>query len=460
MRRLPVLLVLLPAAASLQAEEPKVILERAIRAHGGADNLARSQATGFSFHGKLGGGGVKGDMAGEWLVQPPDQQKVHIKYNFAELGDADIVLVMSGGKAWQKMNFQGTQQDMELTGPQRQPMLDMLHEANVRTLVPLLRDPKFTLKPLPDATVAGRPAVGLRASYPERTDVSLYFDRETHLLVKTSYGTRFDEGAGKEDGPVITYEMVYGDYREPGVAEEQLLNQAGIFKTDAASLRAYLAKQQVDPAALEKARALVKGLADESFAVREKSSEELIALGTPAIGVLQVAARDEDLEVSRRAQECLEKIRLRINPTTTRAAVRLLALHHPDGAAEPLLKLVPGADESVVADILAALTMLAERRPQRNDLPLALRGLDDGGPDPVLLRALNDPDPARRAAARAALGKDGGAYLNQPGRRLLLPGVRVPYRRSWVINGSQQMDLIVTEHQFFNRCEDREFVKP
>src|SRR5262249_2441155 len=151
---------------------------------------------------------------------------------------------VAGDKGWQKMNFQGNQQDMELTGPQLRSMRDMTHEAHVRSLLPLLRDPKFTLKALPEATVAGRPAVGVQASYPDRADVSLYFDKETHLLVKTAYKSVIVEGQ-----PELLNEIVYGDYQEAGGPEDALLTQAGV-KTDAASLRAFLAKQRVDAAAV------------------------------------------------------------------------------------------------------------------------------------------------------------------------------------------------------------------
>jgi hypothetical protein len=67
-----------------------------------------------------------------------------------------------------------------------------------------------------------------------------------------------------------------------------------------------LARQRLDPADMDKARSLAQRLSDESFAVREKASADLIALGAPAVSVLHTAAKDEDPEVSRRARDCLE----------------------------------------------------------------------------------------------------------------------------------------------------------
>src|SRR5205807_2410640 len=102
-------------------------------------------------------------------------------------------------------------------------------------LAPLLRDRQFTLAALPEAAVEGRPAVGVKASYPGQPDVSLWFDKETHLLVKTAYRSGPGQGSLQE--------TVLGDYRAPGGDEDRRLGQAGI-KTDGPSLRAYLAKQQ------------------------------------------------------------------------------------------------------------------------------------------------------------------------------------------------------------------------
>jgi hypothetical protein len=438
MRRTIALLLLLAAAVPLRADEPRDVIERAVKAHGGLDNLERTAAGRMTFQGKVPQEGLNLTMTGDWLVQAPDKQKLHLHLDVGGQ-KLEAVMVVNGDKMWQKVDFGQQQQEQEVSDEQRREMAGMLHAARVGGLAPLLRDRKFTLEALPEAAVEGRPAVGVKASYPGQPDVSLWFDKETHLLVKTAY--RSTAGQGNQGS---LQETVLGDYREPGGDDERRLGQAGL-KTDGPSLRAYLAKQQADPAAVEKSRALVKRLADESFEVREKAGQELVALGAPAIPALQAAAKDDDLEVAKRALACLEKIQARNNPETTRAAVRLLAVRAPDGAAEALLALLPGAEEAIADEIREALVLLAQR---------------PGGPDPALVRALDDKDPARRDAARAALGKDGGVYLDRPGRRLLLPGVRVPYRRVMSRDGRTEIEMTVTDFRFVNRFDDKEFAKP
>jgi hypothetical protein len=435
-------LVLITVVVPLRADEPRDIVERAIKAQGGAAVLDGWTGTRMSHESHSDT--VKSH--GFTLYGTPDRQKV--EFRLVQQGvelPFDIVVVVADGKGWMWRKIPG-QQPEAATELEPQTMLainakDAVHETRVSNLLPLVRDRQFTLTALPESSVADRPAVGVRASYPGYPDVALFFDKETHLLVKSSYQN--DQGKQTPDGkPVmILHEVLFKDYREMGADEERLLNQAGI-KTDRKSLRAYLETLRPDPVLTAKARTLVKRLGDDSFEVREKASEELIAVGPPALVVLQEAARNEDREVARRATICLETITARTNRETTRAGVRLLVLRAPDVAAETLLALLPSAEEGVVEDIRAALVPLAQR---------------PGGPDAALLRALEDKEPARRDAARAVLGKDGGEWLNRPGRRLLLPGVLVSFRRAQTDTGQEGEDTVT---DLFNRLDDKEFARP
>ncbi len=436
MRRLLAPLLLLAAAAPLRADEPRAI----IQAHGGADNLERCTASRMTFEGRIPAAETLNlKMSGTWLLQGHDRQKIVFRVTL-EGQDFEAIELVAGGKGWRRWTGPG-QQEGDVSPEELKLMEAGLQEAHARSLLPLLRDGKFTLTALPETVLQGRPAVGVKASYPNRPDVSLWFDRETYLLVKTAYPYRRPGPEGTPDGVL---ERLYEDYRTVGEEEERLLARAGV-KAEGPALLAYLAKQKPDPAAVERARTLVKLLADESFEVREKAGKDLVALGPPALGALHRATRDDDLEVSRRALACAEKIRERASPETTRAAARLLAARAPDGAAEALLAVLPAVEGAVADDVLSALAELAGR---------------PGRPNPVIVRALDDRDPVRREAARAVLRKDGGAYLDRPGRLLFPAGVRVPYRRVLSRDGGTDAELTITDIRFFNRFDDKEFSKP
>jgi hypothetical protein len=136
------------------------------------------------------------------------------------------------------------------------------------------------------------------------------------------------------------------------------------------------------------------------------------------------------------------------NPTgkkTVGAAVRLLGLRKPAGAAEVLLHYLPGADADVAGDVRAALFAVVQTNAK---------------PDPILVRALEDKDPARRSAAAAALGKDGGAYARQPGRRLFFRPPKLAGKHKGWIDGKLQMEMEMFDYQFFNAFDDKVFARP
>jgi hypothetical protein len=172
-------------------------------------------------------------------------------------------------------------------------------------------------------------------------------------------------------------------------AEERVLKQAGL-GTDDAALLDFFRKRTPKEAEV---RDLVKKLGDDDFQVREKASRGLVALGPVAEPYLREALSSCDPEVARRAEECLKNIRAGPSAAVVTAAARLLARRKPAGAAEVLLAYAPRAEgESTAEAVEAALAALAVR---------------DGKPDPVLVKVLDDKDPARRAAAAVALARGG-----------------------------------------------------
>jgi hypothetical protein len=443
MRRLLASLVLLTAPPLLWADEPREVIARAVEAHGGAANLERMTAVCLTLTGRMPGLNVGRQpmvqRSEELLFQGADRSRSRYKTVYWDGLTCEGTQVFAGGKGWRKETIlypfpigpDGDNRldlDQECSAEERQAQAYQMQEFRVRTLIPLLRDQRYALESLWPATVRGRPAVGVQASYPERPTVRLYFDRDSHLLVRTAPAT----GTGR----------LYDDYRETGSAEIRLLKEARI-ETDTRTLIGLLARRSPDPEALKEAVILAKQLRDPSFEVRTRAAEQLVALGPLAVPALESAAKDHDLEASLRAELCLQRIRVRSHPGTKRAALCLLALRAPDGAADALLDFLGDADEATAADIRAALVALAQR---------------PGGPEAALVRALEDADPLRRSAARAALAKDGGVYLDRPNRRLFLPGVRVPYRS--LSDESPAWELTVSDWQFVNRFDEKEFARP
>jgi hypothetical protein len=171
-----------PARADDRARALAVV-ERAIKAHGGADALSRAQVA------SRGGKGVfafgrEVPFQTEVTLNLPHQTRLSIEANGQQL-----LFVLNGDKGWHTAGGL----TVELT---KQRVAELQEEAYVwwlETLVPLRGD-GFDLAPLPDVKVNDRPAAALKVSSKGHADVTLFFDKESGLLVK-AYHRALDAGA-------------------------------------------------------------------------------------------------------------------------------------------------------------------------------------------------------------------------------------------------------------------------
>jgi hypothetical protein len=435
----PTLLVLLllpsvayPAAPPRRDEGPRALIRRALRAAGLQDGHRRRVAMRrrCKMEMTVGGSGPTFTATG-FIIEQTGRAAVRVELEMKFGSNNKMVLVRKGKKGWRSIGGNvGDLSAADLKENERQVYLD-----RVTDLVDLLTDKHFTLTPLGPSKVDGRPALGVKVSLKGKPDVSLHFDRATGLLVK--YATCLT-GASKG-----MQEVILRDYSTTGQAEARALRAARV-KTTGVGLLAYLKKQI--PASDRAARAakLVKDLGDDDFDVREAAEKALVALGTAALPALRAAVKSPDLEVRMRALRCIKDIGPERARTTTGAAVRLLAQRRPAGAVALLLDLLPGADEALAGDIYSVLATLAQ---------------PGGKPHPLLVKALAGKDPVRRAAATAVLGKDGGAYLKKPGRRIFLPR-REARTQVFILDGKPTATVRFEPTEFFNRFDDKLFARP
>ena len=162
--------------------------------------------------------------------------------------------------------------------------------------------------------------------------------------------------------------------------------------TEGPALIALFTKNTLTPLEQEKVKDSIRRLGDKSFATREKAVVELVSRGRMILPMLREALKESELEVVRRAQRCIERIELEPANRMPAAAVRILALRRPPGAAEALLAYLPFAEEDLAEEMKSALVLAAMR---------------DGKPDPAFLKALASPVPVIRGAAGEALAQVG-----------------------------------------------------
>ncbi|HYT89885.1 MAG TPA: hypothetical protein VEL76_14360 [Gemmataceae bacterium] len=424
-----------PAPVSAQEGEARAVIEKAVKALGGLDKLDRKAAAHRKSKGIFHTDGFT--FTGESFSEPGGRRRITLRGTVKEAHQTRT-LVMDGDKGW--MSYDGDTFDLDAAFIDR--IKKSAYADRVCGLVTLLKDKGYTLSPLGESQIKGTTVLGVRVQSEGKPDVSLYFDKETSLLVKSANRTT-EPNSDRE----VLQEVYYHDYRlyDPTAADEQLLKAAkrGV---EGPALLALLRERIPSEDDQAKMRELILKLGHKSFSVRQRATVALQELGAKPAALLRQAARESDLEVSRRATQCLEKIADDPDQALVAAAVRLMAVRRPAGAAEALLAYGPWApDETIAREVQGALAAVA---------------VEGGKKNPVLVQALKDRDPQRRALAAAALGEDGGAYLKQGWRRLHVEGVRMAMRSALYRDGVHFMDLESLGVEFFNRLDDSLFVRP
>jgi hypothetical protein len=184
--------------------DAKTIVEKAIKAQGGADKLSKNKAVQTKQKGKFYGFGDGIDYTLESSTQPPDKIRNEIKGE--AMGNAfSFVQVIQGEKGWNSSN--GTTE--ELSDEQLKEAKENLYATWVAQLHPITGK-EFTLAPLGDVKVGDKEAVGVKVSSKGHRDISLFFDKKTGMLIKRETIVKDLMGGGAD----ATEEVLFLDYKE------------------------------------------------------------------------------------------------------------------------------------------------------------------------------------------------------------------------------------------------------
>lgn len=182
--------------------DAKTLVEQAIKAHGGEAELKKVQICISQFKGKVQSPAGELEVSGEIASDKDARQRVTVQIDVGGM-KLDILSVLGNESGWVKVNDVVVDLDGEKIAEAR----EQAHSHWVATLVPLL-GPDYKLASRGEVMVQDKPAYGVIASRAERRDVQLFFDKETHLLVKMEQ--RVKDDAGME----VTEESYFSDYEE------------------------------------------------------------------------------------------------------------------------------------------------------------------------------------------------------------------------------------------------------
>jgi outer membrane lipoprotein-sorting protein len=185
--------------------ETRAIIDKAIKAMGGKEKLAKEKAATFKAKGKYYGMGAAIDYTGDFAVQPPDKLRFQMDFEVNGM-KINFTFVFDGKKGWTKINDKTTAMDKEALAEAREDM----YAGRVEALIPLVKAKGYELSPVGEVKVGDHDAVGIRVSHKGHRDINLFFDKKTGLLLKSERTIKDQMMGGKE----MSQERLLSDYKE------------------------------------------------------------------------------------------------------------------------------------------------------------------------------------------------------------------------------------------------------
>jgi outer membrane lipoprotein-sorting protein len=200
------LAVVCPLASYAQEDDAKAVLRKAIDAHGGEKLLLKYQAVTYKFKGNMEINGQKLNINGEFNIQKPDKLKSTMTI---EIMDKMIptVQVFNGKTLWISAADQKT---MEVKN--KKVLAEFranLHADGVGGGLIAMFNKTHELSPIGIVKVKDQDAIGIRVSKKGDRDISLFFDKKTHQLVKSEMRA-LDLASGQE----VSQESFFSDFKK------------------------------------------------------------------------------------------------------------------------------------------------------------------------------------------------------------------------------------------------------
>jgi len=188
-------------------DEARKVIDRAIKAHGGAAKIEKFPAATFKSKGKLYAMNPDGmDYTGEFAVQAPDKFRVDISVDISGMA-FKVVNVVNGDKAWAQVMGMTQELDKEAVAEAK----ESIYAGRVTSLAGLTGK-GFKFEPLGEVKVGDRTAVGVRVAHKGHRDINLFFDKKTSLLLKSERRAKDPSPMG--GGGEFTQEEIFDDYKE------------------------------------------------------------------------------------------------------------------------------------------------------------------------------------------------------------------------------------------------------
>jgi hypothetical protein len=178
---LAVLVGISPAVRAAD-DDPKEIIAKAIKAHGGEEFLTKTRAAKLKSKGKINiPGAGEFEFTQETAYMLPDKYRDGIDFSIMGM-NISVRTYVNGDKVILELNGK----EIDMADKVKAALKDVGHVQEVARLVPL-KDKAFEVSLIGEDKVEGKKVVGVRVAKKGQKDVSMFFDRETGLLAKLEY---------------------------------------------------------------------------------------------------------------------------------------------------------------------------------------------------------------------------------------------------------------------------------
>jgi HEAT repeat protein len=200
-------------------------------------------------------------------------------------------------------------------------------------------------------------------------------------------------------------------------ADVKLFEDAKLAHKDA-DLLEFLRKRLVGPQDQQRFEELITKLSSKSFKERDQAQADLIKEGPPTLPSLRkVVKSNVELEIKSRCDRLIKEIEKKSPNTLVTAAARLLKARQTAGACAALLEYVAIApDDAVEEELFSCIYDLALTGAKLEVFPPEVKA---GKLNPILVQALSDKEPARRAIAALVVARFGTEPQRQQVHKLL-----------------------------------------
>lgn len=195
------------AAAGLPAraddKDPNAIVDKAIKAAGGEEKLKKLVAISLKTKATVTFNGDDNPLTSQATYQGLDRYRNDFEIEF-QGNNVKGAVVLNGDKGWRKFGDQTSPMDDDaLANEKHQVALQVLP---VKLVV--LKEKGYKLEAAGEQKVGDKPAAGVKVTCPGGKDLTIYFDKESGLPVRTvSKVVGFD-------GQEFTMETTISDYKE------------------------------------------------------------------------------------------------------------------------------------------------------------------------------------------------------------------------------------------------------